>query len=153
IIGAVLGLAIPCHLSRPRIWEVLDLATLRVTADVEPLKRMAREVLQDHLDHHPNDAVFVTPQATVSAPTASPEFYFKVDQQKAAWCTLLKRTLGCGFVRRLRRVADQETLCLVFSGTLIVAGQVYLPGFWPNRTPKPKQLDGTPFHSPTVPPS
>jgi hypothetical protein len=144
------------HPDRPRITTVrrrIDLATLKATNDLEPLKRTAREALQAHLDHHPNDVVFVTPQATISAPSATPAFYVKADQLKATWCTLLKRTLGSGTVRRLRRAADQETLALVFSGTLIEGGSIYLPGYWPNHAPKPGQRRKTPFQSPTVPPS
>lgn len=131
----------------------VDLAALRATSDVEPLKQVAREALQDHLERRPDDAAFITPQAIVSSPSATAEFYAKADQVKGAWCTLLKRTLGCGNVRRLRRASDQETWCLVLFGTLIEGRQLYLPGLWPNQPPRTKYLMRTPFQSRTVPPS
>ena len=129
----------------------IDLTCLKATNDLEPLKHLSRDALQAQLDHHPNDVAFVTPQVTISAPSATAEFYAKADQFKGTWCILLKRTLGCGNVRRLSRASDQETRCLVLFGTLIEDGQVYLPGFWPNQVPKPSDLKRTPYQSSVVP--
>lgn len=60
---------------------------------------------------------------------------------------------GCGKVRRARRAADVPTVSLVFSGTLVVDGQLYLPQCWPTHAPKPGRLKKTPYQAPAVPPS
>ena len=130
----------------------LDLAAFKATGDVEPLRTISRAALQEHLDRQPSHAAFVCPNVTVSAPSATPAFYEAVKRRLGQWCTLLNRTLGCGNVRRLRRAADEATVSLVYSGTLVVDGRLYLPGCWPNHPPKPGRLEKTPFLSPTVPP-
>jgi len=45
--------------------------------------------------------------------------------------------MGCGIVRRLRRQVAAEPLALVFSGTLLFDGQIYLLGFWTNQPTNP----------------
>jgi hypothetical protein len=130
----------------------VDLATFESTGDPKPLKSFSRSALQGHLDSHPTHAAFVTPQETLSAPTATPAFYEAAKQAQAQWCILLNRTLGCGNIRRLRRAADPATLCLAFSGTLLIDGQVYLPRCWPIHAPNPGRLKKTPFGGPAVPP-
>ena len=122
---------------------------LKATGDPEPLKVISRSALQEHLDRQPSHAAYVSPQATVSAPSATPAVYEAAKRCQANWCTLLNRTLGCGNVRR---ASDPATVCLAFSGTLLVDGQLYLPGCWPTHSPRPGRLRKTPFQSPTVPP-
>ncbi|CAN5605517.1 hypothetical protein BH23PLA1_BH23PLA1_36870 [soil metagenome] len=130
----------------------VDLSAFKATGDPEPLKQMARQALLVLLDASPGHAAFITPQRTISAPTATPDFYAAARQYQAQWCTLLNRTLGCGNVRRARRAADIPTVTLVYSGTLLVDGQVFLPQCWPIHAPKPGRLKKTPLGSPTVPP-
>jgi len=143
------------HPNRPEITTAhrkVFLNALKANGDTEHLKQMAREALQAQLDAYPTHAAYVSPQVTVSAPTATPAFYAAARTSQARWCTLLNRTLGCGNVRRARRASDPATVSLVFSGTLLVGGQVYLPQCWPTHAPKPGRLKKTPFQAPTVPP-
>jgi len=129
----------------------LDLATFKATGDPEPLRTISRAALQEHLDRQPSQAAYVSPQVTVSAPAATHAFYMAVRTCQAEWCTLLNRTLGCGNVRRARRATDEATVTLVYSGTLVVDGKIYMPGCWPIHDPKPWLLKKTPFGTPTVP--
>ena len=131
----------------------LHLAGLRATGDVELLKSISRSALQQHLDRQSSHAAYVNPLATVSAPAATPAFYVAAKRAQAEWYTLLNRALGCGNVRRLSRASDLATVCLALSGTLLVDGQIYLPGLWPTHAPKPGHLKRTPFQASTVPPA
>ena len=131
----------------------LDLTVFKATGNFEPFKSISRTALQEHWDRQPSYAAFVCPQVTVSAPSATPAFYDAVGRCQAQWCTLLNRTLGCGNIRRARRATDEATVSLVYSGTLVVDGQIYLPGCWPIHKPKPGRLKKTPFESQTVTPS
>jgi len=131
----------------------IDLTTLKATGDAEFLKRLSRDALQSHLDEHPRHAAYISPSRTVRAASASSDFFREVDRQKGAWCTYLNRELGSGFVRRAIRAADDETIALVYRGTLVVDGLLYLPGCWHNWATKPRRLTKTPFQAPTVPPA
>jgi hypothetical protein len=139
---------VPVTITRRR----LDLAAFKATGDPEPLRAISRAALQEHLDRHPSQAAYVSPQVTVSALSATHAFYQAVRTFQAIWCTLLNRTLGCGNVRRARRAMDQATVSLVYGGTLVVDRQLYLPGCWPIHDPTSSRVNKTPFQSPTVPP-
>lgn len=130
-----------------------DLATFKATGDPEPLRTISRAALQEHLDRQPSHAVYVSPNVTVSAPDASPAFYAAAKRCQAKWCVLLNRTLGCGNVRRARCATDEATVSLVYSGTLFLDDNCYLPGCWPIHNLRSSRLNKTPFHSPTVPPA
>ena len=143
------------HPNRPGITiapRKVFLSTLKATGNTAHLEQLAREALQAHLDVYPTHAAFVCPNVTVSAPSATPAFYEAVKRCQGQWCTLLNRTLGCGNVRRARRAADEATVSLVYSGSLVIDGQFYLPGCWPNQPTKPGRLKRTPYQAPTVPP-
>ena len=143
------------HPDRPGITiapRKVFLSTLKATGNTTHLEQLSREALQAHFDVYPSHAAYVCPNVTVSAPSATPAFYEAVKRFQAQWCTLLNRTLGCGNVRRARRAADEATVSLVYSGTLVVDGRLYLPGCWPTHYPKPGRLKNTPFQSSTVPP-
>ena len=131
----------------------VNLEAFKTTGDPEPLEQMAREVLQAYMESSPTHAAFVTPDRTVSAPVASPAFFREGERQKTAWCTLLNRVLGCGNVRRAIRAVDDQTVTLVYRGTLVINGEFYLPGLWPNGPTNPGRLKRTPFQAPTVPPA
>lgn len=135
------------HLRRRRV----DLTTLKATHDLEPLKLISLEALQAHLDQHPDQAVFVTPHATFSAPSITPTFYDEAKKLKAGWHHLLARTLGSGPLRRLRKAADPATLTLALDGTLMVGDRIYLPGLWPTLTFQPQDPDVTRSQEPSVP--
>jgi hypothetical protein len=139
---------VPVTITRRR----LNLSAFKATGDPEPLRTISRTALQEHLDCQPSHAAYVSPNVTVSAPSATPAFYEAVRRCQAEWCTLLNRTLGCGNVRRARRASTPDIISLVYSGTLVVDGQFYLPGCWPTHFPKPGRIRKTPFLSPTVPP-
>jgi len=142
------GADVPVTITRRR----LDLAAFKGTGDPEPLRTISRAALQEHLDRQPPHAAYVSPKVTISAPSATHAFYNAVRTCQAEWCTFLNRTLGCGNVRRARRATDEATVSLVYSGTLLVDGQVYLPGLWPNQPLKKVRLKWSPSGSPTVPP-
>ena len=131
----------------------LHLAALKAAGDVELLRSISRSALQQHLDRYPSHAAYVNPLATVSASAATPAFYVAAKRTQAEWCTLLNRALGCGNVRRAIRASDDATIALVYRGTLVVDGQLYLPGLWPNQPPNPGRLKRTPLQAPTVPPA
>jgi len=131
----------------------VDLAAFKSTGDPEPLRTISRLALQEHLERQPSHAAYVSPQVTVSAPSATPAFYAEAKRRQAQWCILLNRTLGCGNLRRARRASDTATISLAYSGTLVVDGQIYLPQCWPTHSPKPSLLRKTPCQSPTVPPT
>lgn len=144
------------HPNRPEITiarRKVFLSTLKATGNTTHLEQLARQALQTHLDVNPSHAAYVNPQVTVSAPSATPAFYAAAKRCQAQWCILLNRALGCGNVRRARRATDDAAVSLAYSGTLVVDGQLYLPGCWPTDAPKPGRLKMTPFLSPTVPPA
>lgn len=142
------GADVPVIITRRK----LDLATLKATKDVEPLRTVCRAALQEHMDRRPTHAAYVCPQVTVSAHAATHGFYEAVTRCQGQWCILLNRALKCGNVRRAIRDADDATIALVYRGALVADGQLYLPGCWPIHAPKPGRLKKTPFQCSTVPP-
>jgi len=140
---------------KPRLTIVnrhVDLDSFRATNDLEPVMQLTRHGLKDHLSCSPSLPAYVAPYRTITAPDPSPEFYLQAKRCHDTWAFLLNRTLSWRVVRRLHREADVPAFMLAFSGVLVIDGQLYLKGCWPNRSPKPGHLRKTPFNAPTVPP-
>ena len=126
----------------------LDLAALKANFNLDPLKQLSRSALQAHLAEFPTHAAFVLPNVTISSPVATPAFYQSAERAQEQWCMLLNRSLGKAHARRARQEAYPESYALVFGGTLVVDGQCYWPGGWPNHSPRPGQAL---FDAPSVP--
>ena len=126
----------------------LDLTALKANFNLDPLKQLSRSALQAHLAEFPTHAAYVLPNVTISAPVATPAFYAAAARAQQRWRILLNHTLGKAHARRARQGADPESHALVFGGTLVVDGQCYWPGQWPNHSPRPGQA---PFDAPAVP--
>ena len=127
-----------------------DLAALGA-GDPAPLMSLSRSAIREHLARHPAGVAYINPKVTVSAPSPTHAFYEEVRKWQGQWCTLLKRSLGCGNVRRARRASDAAAITLVYSGVLVIGPEAYLPGCWPIHRPGPRRLKRTPFGTPTVP--
>jgi len=130
----------------------VDLDSFRATNDLEPVMQLTRHALRDHLSQSPWLPAYIAPYRTITAPDASPEFYLQAKRCRDTWAFLLNRTLSSRVVRRLHREADVPAFMLAFSGVLVIDGQLYLKGCWPDRSPKPGHLRKTPLNAPTVPP-
>lgn len=117
--------------------------------DWESLKEISRSDLEQQLRANPKDPVYVCPIVTVMGLRADPAFYEEVEKRCGEWHGHLNRLLGGPGRKEMARQADWATRMLVFNGTLVVDGLIYVPGCWPNR-PLKKKLKMSPFGSPTV---
>jgi len=142
------GDATPIRVYRRRV----DLDALESSGDPNPLKAVTLAELRVHLAANPDAALYVTPGVTVAAPTPGQAFLAEARKRSDEWHGKLYRTLGSG-KKPLFRAADLPTLMLVYCGTLVIKGQCYIPGCWPNENATKARLKRTPFQAPTVPPS
>ncbi|SIO63396.1 hypothetical protein SAMN05444166_7334 [Singulisphaera sp. GP187] len=129
-----------------------DLDTLKATGDPTSLAAIARAELQARLNRAPTAAIYVTPQLTLAAPGPSPEFFRQARDRESRWYGLTNRLLGNARRKALSHATDPATRTLVYSGTLVVNGEFFLAGLWPDRPISTSRLKWTPFLAPTVPP-
>jgi hypothetical protein len=120
--------------------------------DWNALKEMSRSVLDQQLSANPADPIYVTPGISVMGFLAIPSFYAEVEKRSNEWHRLLTNVLGNRGKADLARQADWITRMLVFNGTLVVDGVIYLPGCWPNHRLSEVKIKNSPFGRPTVPP-
>jgi hypothetical protein len=120
--------------------------------DWDSLKQISRTELEQHLIDSPNDPIFVTPKITVTGRRPDPAFYAEVQKRSSEWHGNCARILTNRGKTTLARQADCATLMLVLGGTLVVNGQIYAPGCWPNREKPRTKSSRSPSGSPTVSP-
>ena len=120
--------------------------------DWESLKQLSRIDLEQQLSANPADPVYVNPGIAVMGLKADLAFYAEAQKRCSAWHACLARLFGNRETRALCHEADLPTLMLVFNGTLVVDGNIYIPGCWPNQHPTKGKLRHCPFGLPTVTP-
>jgi hypothetical protein len=119
--------------------------------DWEFLAQLSRCELEEQLAANPRDPVYVTPELTVMGIKANDAFFAEALRRSSDWHHHWRWELGRDATQVVRK-ADWVTKTLVFHGALVIEGEIYLPGHWPNQPPKPKKLKSTPFGAPTIPP-
>jgi hypothetical protein len=127
-------------------------ATLLRQQDWDALRAISQQELELRFTEVPDRPTFINPQVTVVGVQADDLFYSEVLRLSGWWHRDMARLLSHSGVKKLAMKADWATKLLVFDGTLIVNGQIFLSGFWPNRQLRLKRLRKTPFGKPTVPP-
>lgn len=128
----------------------MDLSSLKATGNADTLKAVALAELRVYLAADPDAALYVAPGVTVTAPTPSQAFLAEVRKRADEWHGKLYHALRRE-KKTLLQAADLPTLMLAYCGTLVIHGQCYIPGCWPDENPSKARLKRTPFQGPTVP--
>lgn len=128
-----------------------DLAALKITGDPDPLKAVTLAELRVHLAGNPDAALYVAPGVTVSASTPSRAFLWEARKRADEWHGKLYHALR-RHKKTLLQAVDLPTLMLAYCGTLVIHGQCFIPGCWPNENSTKARLNRMPFQGPTVPP-
>jgi hypothetical protein len=131
--------------SRPQAYPCLK------SGDWDSLREMSRSELELQLSGNPNDPLYVSPGITLIGFQSTPVFYSEAEKQSSIWHGMLHRVFGNRKKSELARTADWKDRLLIFHGTLVINGMIYLPGCWPVHFPSKFKLKRTPFGTTTVP--
>ena len=124
---------------------------LVVHEDWDALKDISRLELDRQLSANPRDALYVTPGITVMGISATEAFYAEVEKRSSEWHGRFHRVFGNCKARSLGRDADWATRLLVFNGTLVVDGEIYLSGCAGQTGPGIVGWTGLPLAGPQCP--
>ncbi len=118
----------PIHLTEP------------LSDQLETLKQLSRQALEQYLILAPSDPLYVTPGVTVTSTVFNKGFRAQVLKHSGQWHRKLDRALGRAQWRQISRQFDLATRMLVFHGVLVINGVFYRPGCWPSHTNNPHPL-------------
>ena len=138
--------------TRPKVQERKEAFQALKQRDWEALRQFSLSELQARLAESPGPSLYVNPGITVTMGFPLPAFYAEADRRSCQWHGTLCRELTSQGKKELAVAADWPTRMLVFHGTLVVDGEIYVPGRWPTHQVKASKLRKGPFGARTVPP-